>query len=538
MLPDMESYQKILQDYGRTVVPCEEFSHIENFDSHKPMIIGEENGERVSENGERVDCIVSVLQIEPRSMRNHRKYGQRDKSNDIKLCEIRLGKNFNIDNMTVQLTQCCDDDKNANFIYDEPPNQVPCTHIIIWVTDKRGVYPYETFTILDGPDIEATYDPAALLQWEYNAADESVTVSQFQTAENMEKTKEKLQSLVRSAHKDMENFQNNVPNEDLPDNMDEKFRTLYMQELLDKKTIYEKRLLEYEEQHHHRPRKIILKKMKCSEAFRFSRDIPLGSDITPTGFLLWKHCDMIAVYTCKYISGWNYDVMREDASTFIKGMTSAHRIADLGTNSEELKTMYSVAMKTIKQEQENARAEARRKTVMQLRSVDECEKMFMKCVELPSFDIYPRHATTFEERKFFDDAVTVYGSLNRIRDDARRVMKRFEEPHKQFVISYNPMGESDKSRLYESMRTALQSMQTAMQANIVKSLKTFEYGGRTYDLESILNRLLEYVEEEIKPHRDASRKRPHDDSVGGVGGLGAPLTSVSNLLLSLNSLNL
>jgi hypothetical protein len=533
----MESYEKILMDHGRTVISCTEFSHIDHFDSRKPIMIGEEHMV-VSENGERVDCIVSVLQIEPRSTKGPRKYGQRDKTNDIKLCEIRLGNHFNIDNMSVELTQCCDDDKNANFIYDEPPNQVPCTHIIIWVRDKQGAHPYETFKALDGTDIEAIYDPAALLQWEYSAGDESVTVSQFQTAENMEKTKEKLESLVQSAHKDVENFQNNVPDDDLPADMDEEFRTLYMQELLDKKTIYEKRLLEYEEKHHPHPRKTILKTMKCSEAFRVSSDRSNQCNITPKAFLLWKHRDMIVVYTCKYISGWNYDVMRPYASTFIKGMNSAHRIADLGTNSEELETMYSFAMKTIKQEQENTRAEARRKTVIQLRSVAECEKMFMKCVESPLYESYSKHASGPEEGKFFKDTATVYGSLGRIQDDARRVMQRFEEPDKQFVTSYDPMSESDKLRLYESMKAALQAMRTAMQSDIVKILKTFEYNDRTYDMEHILKRLLEDVEEKLRQERAASRKRPHDDSVGGVGGLRAPLTSVSKLLSSLNSMNL
>jgi hypothetical protein len=60
MLPHMESYEQILMDHGRTVISCDEFSHIMNFDSRKPMIIGEQYM-MVSENGERVDCIVSVL---------------------------------------------------------------------------------------------------------------------------------------------------------------------------------------------------------------------------------------------------------------------------------------------------------------------------------------------------------------------------------------------------------------------------------------------------------------------------------------------
>ncbi len=60
------------------------------------------------------------------------------------------------------------------------------------------------------------------------SSDESVTVSQFQTQENVDNTKEKLKSLVQSAYKDVENFQNNVPNEDFPDDMDEEDRTVYM----------------------------------------------------------------------------------------------------------------------------------------------------------------------------------------------------------------------------------------------------------------------------------------------------------------------
>jgi hypothetical protein len=537
MLPDMESYQAILRDHGRTVISCTEFSHIDHFDSLKPIIIGEEHMV-VSENGEMVDYIVSVLQVEPKRTKGPGKYGKRDTTNDVKLCEIHLGKKFNIDNMSVELTQCCDDDKNANFIYDAPPNQVPCTHIIIWVKDKDGAHPYENFKILDDTDIEAIYDPAALLQWEYIAADESVTVSQFQTAENMEKTKEKLKSLVQSARKAVENFQNNVPNEYLPDDMDEEHRTLYMEELLDKKTIYEKRLLEYEEQHHPHPRKIILKKMKCSEAFRFNSHRPNQSDITPKGFLLWKHRDKIVVYTCNYISGWKYDVMRPDASTFIKGMNSAaSRIADLETNYQQLETMYTFAMKTIRQEQENARAEARRKTVIQLRSVNECEKMFMKCVELPSFESYYKHASGLEEEKFFQDATTVYHGLWRIQDDARRVIKRLEEPH--IVTSYDPMEDSDLSQLHESMREALRSMQTAMQAGAVQCLKTFECVGRTYDLQNIVQVILAEVESAIDQPTLVGRKRSHRDSAGGVGGAGGIANaSIQALLLRLQSISI
>jgi hypothetical protein len=392
MLGDMGSYEKILRDHGRTVVSCEEFSHIDNFDSRKPMKIGEELMV-VLENGERVDCIVSVLQIEPRSINT--KSGQRDKTNDIKLCEIHLGKNFNIDTMNVVLTQCCDDDENVNFIHDEPPNQVPCTHIIIWVRDKQGAHPYETYKALNGTDIEAIYDPAALLQWEYIADDESVTVSQFQTAENIEKTKEKLKSLVQSVYKDVENFQNNVPNEDLPDDMDEEDRTLYMQELLDKKTIYEQRLLEYEEKHNTLDaRKTILKTMKCSEAFRLGRAILNASNVTPKAFLLWKHRDMIVVYTCSYLTGWTYDVMRPLEATFVNNRYTTQRIIEDGKKFEELRAMYNSVM---------------------------------------------------ESRNNWEN---------------------------------------------------------------------------------------------MERERRASRKRPHDDSVGGLGGLGAPLTSVSKLLLSLNSLNL
>jgi len=53
MLPNMESYQAILRDHGRTVISCTEFSHVDHFDSLKPIIIGEEHMV-VSENGEMV----------------------------------------------------------------------------------------------------------------------------------------------------------------------------------------------------------------------------------------------------------------------------------------------------------------------------------------------------------------------------------------------------------------------------------------------------------------------------------------------------
>jgi hypothetical protein len=259
--------------------------------------------------------------------------------------------------MAVEVTQCCDDDKNANFLYDDPPNEVPCTHIIICVRDTRGgalALPYNDNTILRGLDIEAIYDPDALLQWEYSDGDRSLTVAQFQTADNREKTKEKLESLVRSARKDLENFQNNIPNEHLPwgtradmDDMDEDDRKLYMDGLVDKKTIYENRLSQYQEQNHSDPSKIILKTMKCEEAFRFSRFTPNKSDVLPKGFLLEKHPDVIVVYACNYMRGRQYDVMRPDVSTFIDGLHAAYRIADLESNSAELETIYRFALRTI-----------------------------------------------------------------------------------------------------------------------------------------------------------------------------------------------
>ena len=345
MSPDMESYEEILHSHGRVVVSCEEFSHNPDFNPRKCIRIGE-----FIQLGEHGDRIVSVLQTEPRA-----RYATRNKTRDIKLCEIRLTEKFNVDNMTVQVTQCCDDENNANFLYDDPPNQVPCTHIIIWVKDKPGpALPYETHTILNGPDIEAIYDPDALLQWEYSDEDKSLTVAQFQTANNREKTKEKLESLVRSTTQDLENFQNDIPNEHLSwgtradmDDMDEDDRKLYMEGLVDKKTIYENRLLEYEEQHHSDPSKIILKTMKCEEAFRFSRFTPNKSDVLPKGFLLEKHPDAIVVYGCNYMRGRQYDVMRPDVSTFIDGLNAAYRIADFESNSAELETIYRFALRTI-----------------------------------------------------------------------------------------------------------------------------------------------------------------------------------------------
>jgi hypothetical protein len=250
-----------------------------------------------------------------------------------------------------------------------------------------------------------------------------------------------------------------------------------------------------------------------------------------------KHCTltMIVMYACNYISGWTYDVMFPLEATFINGMNADRRIEKF----EELCAMYNSVITTRNNWEKIA--EVRRKPVIQLRSVADCEKMFMKCVQLPSFDIYPRRDTTLQERKFFDDVVTVYGNIIHRQDTTRRVNKRLQEPHKQYVTSHDPMGNSEELSLHESMWTVLQSMQTAIQAKIVESLKTFEYEVRTYDMEHILNRLLENVEEEIKrllenveeetvSQRPTSRKRPHHDSVGGAVGVGATSTSISKLL--------
>lgn len=542
----MQAYEDILHKYGRTEIQCRIFQNIPNFNSRKRIVIGE-TYRLVSEHEEVLDCIVDVLQTEPRTMGDWSR--ARDKSKDVKLCEIRLGQNFKIDSMTVELFQCCENDEKANFTYMEPPNEVDCTHIIIWVKDKTGAHPHQVFTILDGEDIEAIYDPLTLHQWEYDRDDESVTVSQFHTEPDVGRIKEKLASFVQSSQQDIQDFQDRKPNDDLPSDMDEEDRTLYMQELQETKAIYEKRLSEYNEEHHSYPRKIILKTMKCSEAFRFSRNIPNKSDKIPTGFMLWKHGKRIVLYTCAYINGWPYELTRPLAAMFVttKGSNTSMWITnfkktdyqDFGTKFAELNLMYNTICRQRKQRYAREQEHKRRNKLIELKDIFQCQKMFMKCIASPAFGIYQSMATTSEEVKFFDNACSVSGSIFRMHDDARRVRERFNEPHKQNMTSYDPMGNSEQLRLYETIRTSLQSMLAVMEKSFVNFFKTFRYEDHPYDMVCIMQHLLRDAEEGINVLGSVSSlgKRSGGSGGGGAGGVNTQQTSLSNLLICLNKMN-
>ena len=81
----MDHYNKDLQDNGITVIPCTFFEDIANYNGRKTIIIGEEF-KCLRTNSDTLDYICQVLELEPCI------WGKvRDKTNDIKLCEVHLG---------------------------------------------------------------------------------------------------------------------------------------------------------------------------------------------------------------------------------------------------------------------------------------------------------------------------------------------------------------------------------------------------------------------------------------------------------------
>jgi hypothetical protein len=394
--------------------------------------------------------------------------------------------------------------------------------------------------MLDGTDIEAIYDPLTLHQWEYDRDDESVTVSQFHMQPDVERIKEKLGSLLQASQQEIQDFQNGKPVEGLPD-MDEEDRSLYMQQLTETKAIYETRLLEYNEEHHSYPRKIILKTIKCSEAFRFSRNIPNKSDKIPTGFMLWKYGKSMVMYTCAYINGWPYDLMRPLAAMFVKTTSNTASwtttfmktdFQDFGTKFSELNAMFSTLARQRKQQHAIEQEHKRRNKVIQLNDIFNCQKMFIRCVASPTFAIH-QEMKNAEEVEFFENACSVARCIHRMHEDARRVRERLQEPHKQNWMSYDPMGNSEELQLYQTIRKSLQSMQTKMEANESNFFKTFLCEDRTYDMVCVMQCLLRDAEEQINR---LGSVRSLGKRSGGVGE-GGSAASLSNLLICLNRMN-
>jgi hypothetical protein len=107
----------------------------------------------------------------------------------------------------------------------------------------------------------------------------------------------------------------------------------------------------------------------------------------------------------------------------------------------------------------------------------------------------------FDEIEFFKYAITANQQIRMLQDDARHsgVYGRLsgENIGKQTVVSRDPLGETDKIRIYTTMQEALQSMATLISEGDVEDIETYKYGGRTYIMAKVVHTLMHNAAERI-----------------------------------------
>jgi hypothetical protein len=108
---------------------------------------------------------------------------------------------------------------------------------------------------------------------------------------------------------------------------------------------------------------------------------------------------------------------------------------------------------------------------------------------------------TDEEVEFLRYAISANQQIRMLQDDARHsgVYGRLAEENirKQTVVSRDPLGETDKIRIYTTMQEALQSMATLISDGEVEDIKTYEYERHTYDMSKVVHTLMHNAAERI-----------------------------------------
>jgi hypothetical protein len=112
----------------------------------------------------------------------------------------------------------------------------------------------------------------------------------------------------------------------------------------------------------------------------------------------------------------------------------------------------------------------------------------------------PRELTD-EDVKFFKYAITANQQIRMLQDDARHsgVYGRLsgENIGKQTMVSRDPLGETDKIRIYTTMQEALQSMAILISDGEVEDIEMYKYGGRTYIMAKVVHTLMHNAAEKI-----------------------------------------
>jgi hypothetical protein len=99
-----------------------------------------------------------------------------------------------------------------------------------------------------------------------------------------------------------------------------------------------------------------------------------------------------------------------------------------------------------------------------------------------------------EELRFMEYAIKVNQEINRIQTNGRRSYNRF---YTQTDSHYDPLGETDKIRIYTRMQESLQAMATLISDDEAHVRKTYRYGRQTYEMSKVINTLMHDAASEI-----------------------------------------
>ena len=190
------------------------------------------------------------------------------------------------------------------------------------------------------------------------------------------------------------------------------------------------------------------------------------------------------------------------------------------------------------------RDHARREPKIRLWSLEEIEGMNLVLMDIhQSTKVFQDYVTnmdtiknsedlTTDELQFMTCAVKANQEMKKILDDAR--LSGVGEGGRlsgKGVHMWNPdpLGETDKIRIYTLMQESLQAMATLLMHDEVKDIKTYTYKKRSYDMSTVVNTLLKDAASEI--HQLSNR-------FGTVRGPERKDASMHTLLLRLHSISL
>jgi hypothetical protein len=108
---------------------------------------------------------------------------------------------------------------------------------------------------------------------------------------------------------------------------------------------------------------------------------------------------------------------------------------------------------------------------------------------------------TDAEVEFLRYAISANQQIQMLQDDARHsgVYGRLSEKgiRTQTMVSRDPLGETEKIRMYTTMQEALQSMATLISDGEVEDIKTYKYNSHIYEMSIIVHTLMHNAAERI-----------------------------------------